>query len=59
MQPSFSAHSTQVSPFGNGTLNTRIMCETPQQPLSTPLSMRPTGGFNSGVNMGSGSIRPM
>ena len=59
MQPSFS---TQIKPFGNGNsngnVNTRIICETPQQP-SRPLSICATGVFNSGANMGAGMIRPL
>lgn len=60
MQPSFSKQSTQIKPFGNGngTVNTRIICETPQQP-SRPLSICATGVFSSGANMGAGMIRPL
>ena len=58
MQPSFSKQSTQIKPFGNGTVNTRNTCETPQQP-SRPLSICATGVFSSGANMGAGMIRPL
>lgn len=63
MQPSFSTQCTQsthIRPFGNGTgtINTRVMCETPQQP-SAPNSMQALPGFGSGVNIGAAMIRPM
>ena len=65
MQPSFSTQCTQsthIRPFGSGTgtINTRVMCETPQQPSTTlSSSMCATGGFGSGVNNTAGMIRPM